>query len=113
MLLSLGLAVLAVLLLELGLALESGSPSLWDVVPTWSAFATVAALVVLVAPLGALTGRVPARTAWRTGAVGTAALAAFWVLVALPLAASDRGFWLTAAVAAAAAALWSAPGRTE
>jgi hypothetical protein len=112
-LLSLGLAVLAVLLLELGLALEPDGLSLWEVVPTWSAFATVAALVLLVAPLGALTGRLPARTAWRTGAVGAAALGAFWVLIALPLAASDRGFWLTAAVAAAAAALWSAPGRTE
>ncbi|WP_138735411.1 hypothetical protein [Modestobacter excelsi] len=112
-LLSLGLAVLAVLLLELGLALGFGSTSLWEVVPTWSAFATVAALVVLVAPLGALTGRLPARTAWRTGAAGAAALAAFWVLVALPLAATDRGFWLTAALGAAAAALWSVPGRAE
>jgi hypothetical protein len=45
--------------------------------------------------------------------VGLAGLTAAWVLVALPLAASDRGFWLTAAVAAAGAALWLAPGRTE
>jgi hypothetical protein len=112
-LLSLGLAVLAVLLLELGLALDFESASLWELVPTWSALATVGALVVLVAPIGALTGRLPARTAWRTGAAGAAALAAFWVLVALPIAPTDRGFWLTAALAAAAAALWSAPGRTE
>jgi hypothetical protein len=42
-----------------------------------------------------------------------AGIAVAWVLVALPLAASDRGFWLTAALAASGAALWSTPGRTE
>jgi hypothetical protein len=110
---SLGLGVLGLALLELGLALDFGNQSLWDVVPTWSAFATVAALVVLVPAVAALTGRLPGRTAWRAGVVGLAALTTAWVLVALPLAASDRGFWLTAAVAAAGAALWLAPGRTE
>jgi hypothetical protein len=100
-------------LLELGLALDYGNKSLWEVVPAWSAFATVAALVVLVAPLAALTGRLPARRAWRAGAIGVAGLTVAWVLVALPLAASDRGFWLTAALAAAGAALWLTPGRTE
>jgi hypothetical protein len=111
--LSLGLGVLGLVLLELGLVLDFGNQSLWDVVPTWSAFATVAALVVLVPAVAGLTGRLPGRTAWRVGAVGLTALAAAWVLVALPLAASDRGFWLTAAVAAAGAALWLAPGRAE
>jgi hypothetical protein len=111
--LSLGLGVLGLVLLELGLVLDFGNQSLWDVVPTWSAFATVAALVVLVPAVAGLTGRLPGRTAWRAGAVGLTALAAAWVLVALPLAASDRGFWLTAAVAAAGAALWLAPGRAE
>jgi hypothetical protein len=69
--------------------------------------------VVLTPVVAGLTGRFPARAAWRAGAAGAAALAAFWVLVALPLAASDRGFWLTAALAAAAASLWFAPGRKE
>jgi hypothetical protein len=112
-LLSLGLGVLGLVLLELGLVRDFGNQSLWDVVPTWSALATVAALVVLVPAVAGLTGRLPGRTAWRAGAVGLTALAAAWVLVALPLAASDRGFWLTAAVAAAGAALWLAPGRPE
>ncbi|MBB3677300.1 hypothetical protein FHX36_003035 [Modestobacter versicolor] len=112
-LLPLGLGVLALVLLQVGLALDFGNQSLWEVVPTWSAFATLGALLVLVPAVAALTGRLPARTAWRAGAVGLAALAAAWVLVALPLAASDRGFWLTAAVAAAGAALWLAPGRDE
>jgi len=112
-LLSLGLAVLGLVLLQLGLALDYGNESLWEVVPTWSAFATLGALLTLVPALGALTGRLPARTAWRAGAAGAVALTAAWVLVALPLVASDRGFWLTAAVGAAGAALWLAPGRTE
>ena len=112
-LVSVGLALLGVALLQLGLARDHGNRSLWDVVPTWSAFATVAAVLVLAPPVTALTGRLPVPTAWRVGAAGLTALAVAWVLVALPLAASDRGFWLTAAVAASGAALWLAPGRTE
>jgi hypothetical protein len=110
-LVSLGLGVLALLLLQLGLVPDHGTESLWDVVPTWSTFATVATLVVLLPAVAGLTGRLPVRVAWQAGAAGLAALAATWVLVALPLAASDRGFWLTAAVASAGAALWLAPGR--
>ena len=112
-LLSLGLGVIALALLQVGLALDYGNQSLWEVVPTWSAFATVAALLVLAPAVAAMTGRLPARTAWHIGAVGAVGLAVAWVLVGLPLAASDRGFWLTAAVAAAGAALWLAPGRRE
>jgi hypothetical protein len=103
--------VLALVLLQVGLVPDHDTRSLWDVVPTWSAFATVATLLVLLPALAGLTGRLPTRTAWQVGAGGLAALAVTWVLVALPLAASDRGFWLTAAVVAAGAALWLAPGR--
>ena len=114
LLIGLGLGVLALVLLELGLALDFGNQSLWEVVPTWSAFATVAAVVVLVPFVTRLAGRgLPPRTGWQIGAGGLAALAVAWVLVALPLVASDRGFWLTAALGAAAAALWLAPGRDE
>ena len=113
-LLTLGLGVLGLALLQVGLALDFGTRSLWDVVPTWSVFATLAAVVVVAPAVAGLAGRgLPARTAWRVGAVGLVALAAFWVLVALPVAASDRGFWLTAALAAAGAATWLAPGRPE
>jgi len=107
------LGVIGLGLLELGLGRDYGTQSLWDVVPTWSVFATVAALLALLPAVAGLTGRLPARVAWRAGAAGVGALAVFWVLVALPLAASDRGFWLTAALAATGAALWLAPGRTE
>jgi hypothetical protein len=108
----LALGVIGLVLLELGLAREFGNASLWSVVPTWSAFATVAAVVALVplvarwVPAAPATGR-----AWRIGLAGAIGLAAFWVLVALPLVTSDRGFLLTAGTALAAAALWLAPGR--
>jgi hypothetical protein len=45
---------------------------------------------------------------------GLTGLAAFWVLVVLPRADSDRGFLLTAALAALGAALWMAtPARRD
>jgi hypothetical protein len=112
-LISLLLGVLALVVLQVGLVRDFGNQSLWEVVPTWSTLATLATLVVLVPAVAGLTGRLPVRTAWQVGAAGVAALAVVWVLVALPLAASDRGFWLTAALAAAAGALWTAPGRSE
>jgi hypothetical protein len=40
-------------------------------------------------------------------------VAVFWVLVVLPRVDSDRGFWLTAALAALGAALWVAPSRSR
>jgi hypothetical protein len=105
------LAVLAVVLLELGLALDFGSESFWSVVPLWSAFATVAALVGLLAcvafyPAG---NRLRPGQAWRIGVGGLAALAAFWLLVVLPVVDTDRGFLLTAALACLGVALWIAP----
>src|SRR3954454_11693948 len=107
------LGVAGLVMLEIGLTLGFGSQSLWDVVPTWSAFATVAALLVLVPALARAAGRPSERTAWRIGAVGAAGVVTFWVLIGLPLVASDRGFWLTAAAAAAGAAVWLSPGRGE
>jgi len=114
LLVALGLGVLALALLQVGLISDDSNVSLWDAVPTWSTFATLAVLVALVPVAVGFAGRgLPARTAWRVGAGGVAALGAFWVLVGLPLVVSDRGFWLTAALGAAAAAVWLAPGRPE
>ena len=107
-LVAVGLAVLSLVLLELGLALDFESVSLWDVIPLWSAFATAAVVVGLVALLVASTpgGRARAGLAWRVGAAGLVALAVFWLLVVLPGADSDRGFLLTAALGCLGAALW-------
>ena len=107
-LIGVGLAALAMLLLQVGLVLEFGSQSLWDVVPLWSAFATAAVLVGLLALLYASSpgGRSRAGQAWRVGAAGLVCLAVFWLLVALPRADGDRGFLLTAALGSLGAALW-------
>jgi hypothetical protein len=123
-LLGTGLAVLALLLLELGLGLRFGYRSLWSQVPLWSAFATVAALLALVgfAPAvlnwrpGAGSGPSEGGTAgpgaaWRIAAGGLIGLAVFWLLVVLPHADTNRGFVLTAALAALGAALWMGPAR--
>jgi hypothetical protein len=108
----LALGVIGLVLLELGLARDFGNASLWSVVPTWSAFATVAAVVALVPLVARWVPSAPATgTVWRIGLAGATGLAAFWVLVALPLVTSDRGFLLTAGTALAAAALWLSPGR--
>jgi hypothetical protein len=107
-LVAVGLAALSLVLLELGLALDFDSVSLWEVIPLWSAFATAAVLIGLVALLVASSpgGRARAGLAWRVGAAGLIGLAVFWLLVVLPGADSDRGFLLTAAVGCLGAALW-------
>jgi hypothetical protein len=110
-LVGLGLAVLAVVLLEIGLLLTFSSVSYWSAVPLWSAFATLVTVVALVAVAA---GSVPARSGTaRPVAIGAVvALAVFWVLVVVPNVASDRGFVLTAALACLAAAVWAGTRRT-
>ena len=112
-LLGLGLAVLSLVLLELGLALQFGVESYWSAVPLWSAFATLCVVVAVVAFAAALPAgsRSRAGAGWRIAAAGLVGLAVFWVLVVLSVVASDRGFLLTAALGALGAALWVGPGR--
>jgi hypothetical protein len=125
-LLGAGLAVLALLLLELGLGLGFGDRSFWSLVPLWSAFATVAALLALVgfAPVGLGRRGGPGKAArgagatgsglpWRIAAGGLVGLAVFWLLVVLPHADTNRGFVLTAALGALGAGLWMGPARSR
>ena len=109
--LRLGLAVLALVLLELGLALGFGTQSYWSAVPLWSGFATLCAAVGVVASVVASARPARAGTFWRIGAGGLVGLAVFWVLVVLSVVATDRGFLLTAALGALGAALWIGSGR--
>ena len=111
--LGVGLAVLALVLLELGLALDFGRQSYWSAVPLWSAFATLCAVLgVLALAAGLASGsRLRSGAVWRIAAAGLVGLAVFWVLVVLPVVASDRGFLLTAALGALGAAVWIGPGR--
>jgi hypothetical protein len=107
----LGLVLLSVVLLELGLTLRFGGESYWSAVTLWSAFATVCAVLGLLAfaafyPAG---NRLRSGPAWRVGAAGLVGLAVFWLLVVLPTVATDRGFVLTAALAALGGALWIGP----
>jgi hypothetical protein len=105
-----GLGIAALLVLEAGTVLRFGRPhSLWTTVPLWCGFATLAAVVGLLVHVrrtGAGTGR-----AWRISAAGLVGLAVFWVLVALPVGDTDRGFVLTAALGCLGASLWLTAGR--
>jgi hypothetical protein len=101
-----GLAGLAVLLLQLGLT--NGSPDLWSAATLWSAFATAASLLGLLALTArAVAGdRVPAGPARRLTGAASLALAVFWLLVVLPIVAGDAGFLVTAALLALGTAAW-------
>lgn len=114
--LGIGLAVLSVVLLELGLAMRwDDLESYWQSIPLWSTFATLCAVLgaaVFVA-FAAAGDRLRSGPAWRMAAAGLVGLAVFWLLVVLPVVATDRGFVLTAAVAALGGALWAGPGRKD
>ena len=112
-LLGLGLAVLSLVLLELGLALDFGVESYWSAVPLWSAFATLCVVLGVLAFAGSYPSgsRLLSSAVWRVAAGGLVGLAVFWLLVVLPVVASDRGFLLTAALGALGAALWVGPAR--
>ena len=111
--LGIGLAVLSLVLLELGLALEFGTESFWSAIPLWSAFATLCAVLGLLAFAASLPSgdRLRSNAGWRVAAAGLVGLAVFWLLVVLPVVASDRGFLLTAALGALGAASWVGAGR--
>jgi hypothetical protein len=110
-----GLVALSLVLLELGLALDFGDESYWSVVPLWSAFATACVLLGVLAlasfyPAG---NRLRSGPTWRVAAGGLVGLSAFWLLVVLPAVDTDRGFVLTAALAALGGALWIGPRRKD
>ena len=110
-LLGVGLAALALVLVLLGLTLDFGAASFWSVVPLWSSFATLCALLGLLAfaafyPAG---NRLRTGPAWRVAAAGLVGLSTFWLLVVLPVVDTDRGFVLTAALACLGGALWIGP----
>jgi hypothetical protein len=112
-LLALGLVAASLILLELGLALRFGGESFWSDIPLWSAFATASAVLGLAGAARLLpAGRRPsATTAWRIAAGGLVGLAVFWLLVVLPVVATDRGFLLTAALGCLGGAVWTGLAR--
>lgn len=109
----LALAVVALALLQVGLLGGFGAGSFWSTVTLWSAFASLCGVLALAAfaafyPAG---NRLRSAAIWRIAAAGLVGLSVFWVLVVLPVVASDRGFVLTAALACLGAALWIGPRR--
>jgi hypothetical protein len=110
-----GLTALSFVLLQLGLTLGFGEASLWSAVTLWSVFATLAVLLGALPFAGRFlpAARLRPDTAWKVAAGGLTGLAVFWVLVVLPHVDSDRGFVLSAALAALGAALWVAPSRSR
>jgi hypothetical protein len=108
-----GLAALGLVLLQLGLFLRPEGSALWGDVPAWSVFATLCALLAGVAAAVRLVPALRLRPAGaeRIALGGLTGLAVFWALVVLPRADTDRGFVLTMALAAVAAAVWLVPGR--
>jgi hypothetical protein len=114
-LIGLGLVVLSLALLELGLTADFDGDSYWTTVPLWSAFATVCVLLGLLvfAAFYRAGNRSRSGPAWRLAAGGLVGLAVFWLLVVLPVVASDRGFVLTAALGALGGALWIGPRRKD
>ena len=114
-LIGLGLVGLSLALLELGLLVGFDGDSYWTTVPLWSAFATVCVLLGLLvfAAFYRAGNRSRSGPAWRLAAGGLVGLAVFWLLVVLPVVASDRGFVLTAALGALGGALWIGPRRKD
>ncbi len=103
-----GLAILSAVLLQLGLLDDDAD--LWSRVTLWAVFATAATFLGLVALVArALDGRLSVRVSTRLVAAAVLALAVFWLLVILPIVASDPGFLVTASLLALGGALWLGP----
>lgn len=99
------LVVVALLLTE-----DGAESNAFEEVTAWSIFAVVMALLQL-APLAGGALGLDRSTAWSVGAVGTAGLVGYWVIIALPGVSSNAGFMLTLAAACAVIGCWLSPGR--
>jgi hypothetical protein len=97
--------IVGVLLVALGLSIPFDDTSMWATNLAWSIFAVVAAVGALIASFGTGSGWSPS-TSWTVGAIATAALVVFWILIALPSVASNAGFCLTLGVGAIVAAAY-------
>lgn len=102
--------LLCPVLLVAGLSIPENDTQGWTAWPAWAIFATVAAFVQLV-PLVRSVTSMSAATAWTLGAVATAALGGYWVVIVLPGVSSNTGFSQTLAVACAVIGCWLSPGR--
>jgi hypothetical protein len=108
-LVGLGLAVLSVVLLQLGLLNDDAD--LWSRVTLWAVFATAATVLGVVALGARAAGKLSGAATTRSVAAAVLGVAVFWLLVVLPIVASDPGFLVTAALLALGGALWVGPDK--
>ena len=104
------LALLGGVIALIGLFVPYDGASFWASAQFWSGFAAFCAVVQL-APLARPVFGWSAGRAWSVEAAGVAGLLLFWVLIVLPVVATNSSFVVTAAVGAAAGGAWLAPGR--
>jgi len=105
------LAQLACLaLIIVGLSVREDGIRGWTDLTAWAIFAAAAAVVQATPLIGRGFG-LDVATSWTVGAVATASLVAYWVLIVLPSVGTDAGFTLTMGTAAAVIGSWLSPGR--
>jgi hypothetical protein len=105
------LAQLACLaLIVTGLSVRENGIRGWTDLTAWAIFAGAAAVVQATPLIGNGSG-LDAATSWTVGAVATASLVAYWVLIVLPSVGTNVGFALTMGTAAAVIGSWLSPGR--
>jgi hypothetical protein len=105
------LAQLACLTLIItGLSVKEDGIRGWTDLTTWAIFAAAAAVVQTTPLIGKGFG-LDVAASWTVGAVATASLVAYWVLIVLPSVGTNVGFALTMGTAAAVIGSWLSPGR--
>lgn len=104
------LAVPVLVIVALLLTEDGAETNAFEDVTAWSIFAVVMALLQLAPLVGGALGLDKA-SAWSVGAVGTAGLVGYWVIIVLPGVSSNAGFMLTLATACAVIGCWLSPGR--
>jgi hypothetical protein len=93
-----------------GLSVRDNGVRGWTDLTAWAIFAAAAA-VVQTAPLVGRGFGLDAATSWTVGAVATASLVAYWVIIVLPSVSTNAGFALTMGTAVAVIGSWLSPGR--
>jgi hypothetical protein len=93
-----------------GLSVKEDGVRGWTDVAAWAIFAATAA-VAQTAPLVGGGFGLDAATSWTVGAVATASLVAYWVIIVLPSVSTNVGFALTMGTAASVIGSWLSPGR--
>lgn len=100
------------LLLVAGLTWDVDGTNGWESTSAWALFAVVCAVLQLAPLASRYVGlRLSTEHGWFFAALGSAGLAAYWLVIVLPDANGDAGFLLTLATWLAVVGAWLTPGR--